>query len=508
MKTTLITITCVCGMAVAVAQAADLTTAGTVEGRYLVGLGRGMDASVDTGVWTQTVVRGNTNNYRGSDVVEIVSSSGNAGLSWQMNDGDLVNVANVASKYRGGMFNTYGGSAPDFYGYHFKMPVKTVNQVAFWEYSYDDGGPFSAAPSVQYLDAMYGTWQTVPPENLTWSTPYYAGIHDGASGRPARYLSYTIDINPPLENVWGIRLYGTPCPLRANGTTVTAEDDTANIPGTGFVSCVELKVFGEVDWNGVDLTRNYARYPDATPIAISENAGVKANLTDGNLVNRMDTWAGAPRAEDYVGVEWANEHHHLAAMGGVFRWNVDGGLLDDCGNGLRIEWRDGGGNWTPVTGLQKYRYPYILNDILALGGSYAYGYGNGNTTLYNYWMTPVQGFLFTFDPVDHAYGLRFIGKPVPAPSGDPDGFIMACEIEVFGRPVMAVQVNYDQSAEGDVDATDLGLFMNCWSGATVPYATGCADRDLDKDGDVDEGDFGIFQRCYSGSGNPADPNCG
>jgi hypothetical protein len=495
MKTIVIAIACMCGMAVAVARAADLTTAGTVEGRYLVGLGMGMDASVDGGFWTQTVVRGNTNNYRGSDVIEIVSSSGNAGLSWQMNDGNLTSTsAGSTSKYRGGVFNTYGGSQPDYFGYHFKMPAKTVNQVKFWEYSYGDGGPFTAQPDVQYLDAMYGTWQSIPLGNLTFTPAYSSALHSGS------VKLYTIDINPPLANVWGIRLYGN-----AAGS---ANDDTASIPGNGFVACMELTVYGDVDWNGVDLTRNYAHYPDATGLAVSENAGVKANLIDGNVMSRMDTWSDVPRAEDYIGVEWTSPHHHLAAMGAVLRWNVDGGLFDECGEGTRIEWKDADGNWTAVTGLQKYRYPYLVDDLIALGGSYAWGYGNGNTTLYNYWMTVSTGFLFTFDPVDNVHGLRMIGKPVPAPDGDPDGFIMASEVDVFGRPVIADQVNYDQSPDGDVDAADELLFLSCFSGATVPYATGCADRDLDKDGDVDEDDFGVFQRCFSGPGVAPIPTCG
>jgi hypothetical protein len=41
----------------------------------------------------------------------------------------------------------------------------------------------------------------------------------------------------------------------------------------------------------------------------------------------------------------------------------------------------------------------------------------------------------------------------------------------------------------------------------VPYAPGCANRDLNGDGAVAQDDFGGVQRCYSGADVPADPNC-
>jgi len=59
----------------------------------------------------------------------------------------------------------------------------------------------------------------------------------------------------------------------------------------------------------------------------------------------------------------------------------------------------------------------------------------------------------------------------------------------------------------DVDGADFDALANCFSGAEIPFDSGCEEKDLDQDDDVDQTDFGMFQRCYSGEGNPADPNC-
>ena len=65
----------------------------------------------------------------------------------------------------------------------------------------------------------------------------------------------------------------------------------------------------------------------------------------------------------------------------------------------------------------------------------------------------------------------------------------------------------DLNGDGFVDGNDWVLFEDCASGAEVPYAVDCDDRDFDVDGDVDQDDFAVWQRCYSGEGTPFDPNC-
>jgi hypothetical protein len=120
--------------------------------------------------------------------------------------------------------------------------------------------------------------------------------------------------------------------------------------------------------------------------------------------------------------------------------------------------------------------------------------------------------MFTFDPVDNCLGLRMIGKPVSYPSGEPDGFIGAYEVDVFGRPVLGLRCDFD--GDGDVDAADMLLFtqtadgISCLLGPTVPFNPACASRDLDGDGDVDQDDFGFFQKCFGGPGIAINPKCG
>jgi hypothetical protein len=255
-----------------------------------------------------------------------------------------------------------------------------------------------------------------------------------------------------------------------------------------------LAVVGELDIGTTDLSNNLASPANgATPIIKVEHGGTAANLTDGNPTTRVDTYlatetidTGPEVVEDYCGVTWATPRHRISAVGIGFASFGDGGWLDDCVSPVRVEYRTGGGGWIPVTGLNKGRFPDMWQRM--------------------WWGSCQIGWLFRFDELYYVDAIRVIGQGNSQADGN--GFMGCYEFEVFGAPVLAEIVNYDKSSNGDVDATDLGLFMNCWSGATVPYGTGCADRDLDKDGDVDEGDFGIFQRCFSGADKPADPNCG
>jgi hypothetical protein len=56
----------------------------------------------------------------------------------------------------------------------------------------------------------------------------------------------------------------------------------------------------------------------------------------------------------------------------------------------------------------------------------------------------------------------------------------------------------DFDLDGDVDQKDFGHLQNCFSGSSVPYASGCSNADLDVDGDVDAADFVIFDGCMKG----------
>lgn len=62
---------------------------------------------------------------------------------------------------------------------------------------------------------------------------------------------------------------------------------------------------------------------------------------------------------------------------------------------------------------------------------------------------------------------------------------------------------FDIDNDGIVSTNDLGAFLLCASGPTIPYATGggvdCGRFDTNADADVDQEDFGIFQRCMTGT---------
>lgn len=60
----------------------------------------------------------------------------------------------------------------------------------------------------------------------------------------------------------------------------------------------------------------------------------------------------------------------------------------------------------------------------------------------------------------------------------------------------------DADFDGDVDAADFSVFVQCFGGADVPPAPGCPDgiiADLDADGDVDMADFAEFSLAFTGA---------
>ncbi len=65
----------------------------------------------------------------------------------------------------------------------------------------------------------------------------------------------------------------------------------------------------------------------------------------------------------------------------------------------------------------------------------------------------------------------------------------------------------DFDDDGDVDAADANMLINCMSGPDIEPVAGCQPPDLDLDADIDQSDFAIFQRCLSGTDVPADPAC-
>lgn len=506
---TIVSFACVAS-AVSFAWAApkDITTRtnpdGTlnVEARYLVHVGY---PNYNSGLTSAVAVtsRG-LNEYHSAGGV---NGTGNWG---RMNNGITVYGArSPASGDSGFMCATAGGTGIDYVGYLFNLPT-TPTRVDFWNSMCANGipgpalagtntpdrlgggpgGTFAATPELQYLDAPepIGVWHTIT--NVTWDVPYDPTLPTGlpkpaADGEDAVDIvtrAYQITINEPLSGVWGLRLIGAP---NASGGNTVDQD--------GYVGVQELTVIGELDIGTTDLSVNKARTGTANANCAQFGDESKPRLNDGLFGSDYFPTYGNWDGEDWLSITWSSPQYGVAAFGVAFLQFFDGGLYNDSIYPFRIEYTTTtSSEWTPVTGLQKHRYPYVWQRL-----SYV---ANGN---------PRVAFLFTFDEINYVTAIRIIGDP-DGDGGDRDGFLGAYEIEVFGRRVVGEVVNYDASADGDVDATDLGLFLECWSGPTVPFTTSpnCASRDLDKDGDVDVDDFGIFQRCYTGPGVAADPFCG
>ncbi|MCZ6817392.1 MAG: CRTAC1 family protein, partial [Planctomycetota bacterium] len=61
----------------------------------------------------------------------------------------------------------------------------------------------------------------------------------------------------------------------------------------------------------------------------------------------------------------------------------------------------------------------------------------------------------------------------------------------------------DLDADGDIDDSDVSLFLGCYSGASVAYGSACRASDLDGDGDVDCDDFTVMAEAFlASSGHP------
>jgi len=66
----------------------------------------------------------------------------------------------------------------------------------------------------------------------------------------------------------------------------------------------------------------------------------------------------------------------------------------------------------------------------------------------------------------------------------------------------------DFNHDGHVDQTDFGVFQACFTGANKPQNDpACAAAKLDGDTDVDRDDLLLFLQCWSGPTLPADPDC-
>jgi hypothetical protein len=453
-------------------QATDLTTNSKANpralGRYMVNLGQ----------------PGGKTTYWGNPSGVIEFSVATQGDTWVMNDGDP-----------GTYFTTYGSPATeDYFGYKFKIRAATVTGLFWANRVFWDGGSFATQPRVEYLTNPKGPWQAVPAANVVFNPPYDATLADGVR------RDYNITLTTPVTNAWAIRLVGAP---------------TAGLGGdtTGFVGCGELTAFGEPDLGSLDLTHNLAL--GGLGIASHEHDSA-AMLVDGDPITSMDTWGEArpDGSPAYLGVKFPAPRYKVAAIGVWFHRFWDGGYFaDTAAQPIKVEYTMDGTTWSPVIGLDRGRYPDMWYRLI-----------NNRNDASQHWFeatnpdgSPIQHpvgeqtcFLFRFNELNGITGLRIAGQTGGGTGGAPQGFVGAYEVEVYGNRLTSVVANFDASVDGDVDAADFGLFMQCWTGPTIPVAAApdCANRDLDGDGDVDEADFGLFQRCFSGNGVAPNPLCG
>lgn len=361
---------------VSTAGAADLSTIDTETGRYLPVLGKSDGATIVKDAIPPSGITG---------VHDIASAGGNAGLGWEMTDGDRL-PPNAA--------NTFADpNAVQFQGLKFKKSA-TVTSLDWANFVYLDGGTFDATPTIEVYDRGTDVWT---PVAVTWSTPY-----DGSLGAPG-VREYTITLDAPATNVDGVRFIGD-----ANGSFA--------IPGSpeGWIATAELTVNGSVSW-GVDLSTDLTGLPGTTPIMTHSQLDINSLIDDDLTTFTTTVFAednlGVPQAVDYAGVLFDESQDQVAGFGITFKRFFDGGVFDT----FAIETYDADSDaWTAVTGLDTASY---FDDLTYVTDTAPVGVE--------------LGYLFTFNSVNDVDGIRIIGDGWGAAF---EGFIGVTEIEVFGVP--------------------------------------------------------------------------
>lgn len=94
---------------------------------------------------------------------------------------------------------------------------------------------------------------------------------------------------------------------------------------------------------------------------------------------------------------------------------------------------------------------------------------------------------------------RFFDDPATLDCPWSPGACGAAPIVDMGAHEYMPTIPGDFDFDGDVDATDLQVFLDCGSGPGIPMADDCFEADSDKDGDVDQVDFACFQRALTGA---------
>ena len=202
------------------------------------------------------------------------------------------------------------------------------------------------------------------------------------------------------------------------------------------------------------------------------NAGVPANITDGNLTTRVDNWFGGNTdINSYIGVVWPTLRYDeietlrlTLATFGDGGWFGASGVGPGAGGTLGFDLiepmvqvtTDGGVTWNLASTFPTSDYYTALSGHQIGGGAGNPGVTSVATT-------------FTFSPpISGINGIRFIGENGGFAGADANGFVGVFELEIEAQPPA------DTDADGMPDPweTDFGLVVG----------TNDADGDADSDG--------------------------
>lgn len=163
-------------------------------------------------------------------------------------------------------------------------------------------------------------------------------------------------------------------------------------------------------------------------------------------------------------------------------------------------------NWVPL--FEDYRVDVVVN-----GHTHAYLRGLRNNVMYmivggagntiDTYTSYDWGFFTVKKSVDH-YGVMEVNGDRLTWKAYDTGDSLFDSYALTSRGPLCVA---DFDGDGDVDADDLGLFVSCMDGPSMPRAQNCRLEDIDADNDVDQSDFGVFQRCLSGSNQLPAADC-
>jgi hypothetical protein len=339
---------------------------------------------------------------------------------------------------------------------------------------------------VSYDNAITG-------ENHT--NPYVITMVDGV-GAPT-----------PLENVWGVRLYGLP---------QDPSTGPLSVPGdiSGWVDTTEFQVSGSCSLTDeinlrVNLALNqtpiWSKAPvyDEDPSTYSGTAADPNLLTDGIYgINECDGRTALPGdsgTTDFVGVKFDTTQSDVTAVGITMYYNAHPDEIAHNGTGylqhdtIKVQYTtdpnlDPGdadaSSWTDVSNLDLGRLPDMeaaIQESLIANGQPRY----------------VHTELLTFDAIDEDItGIRMIGTTAPLgsfpPSAiDPTGYLDCQEFEVFSVASELPPIPGDTNGNWIVDEADAQVLATNW-GKDDLGNTGSAAGDFNGDGAVNVLDAAIL----------------